>query len=198
MRFPILITFHADLSGAYYKNRAKDLARRCEELNLEFVVCNETENIRAYIDRIKRQCPKVKSRRNKIVRWIPTFIERQLRQLQRPVLWVHCDATIRRVPRLTSFDGLSVGYGMGAGKYNPKVKVRNHKILACPVYMKPDNTAYNFLDRWIDYCNRADREKGEHYWLQNLCKELSCRPGIGQLPNDFVSRDPESNVHSII
>jgi hypothetical protein len=160
MDYPTFVAFYYDANPKHplYAAGAQRLAAQCKTLGipLKIVAADLSRYIREYTARN----PRTVTARRVIYRYIPIFIEQQLRVQNSPILYLHCDSYIIRRPPLEAFTpDMVVGYSHNPGNSN------TYGAFASPLFFKPGRTSSEFLGLWRTKCQNIDSDQSEHVFL---------------------------------
>ena len=146
---PLIVSYYT--KNTSYEKEALFLKKSCEKLHLRYHI----EGIDSLGSWSKNCCFK------------PTFLQEQLLQHKRDLLWIDCDAIIVKRPYI--FAGMREDIAV---KYIEDVE-NSHpsKVISCTLFIKYNPKVIKLLGTWEAQCARA-LQKDENTWDQTVLRDL--------------------------
>lgn len=169
------------------------LFNQCEELDISCTICHiEYDDMPYSIKYPQVKFNKYKKRWNRV---IPFYIETLLREYNSPLLYMHVDTIIKKLPSVEIFDK-SVLVSIGKSNQSEKYDGRRTHILGSPVYFNSDNISKRFVKKWMRYCNDSINQNfGEHNLLKKTYKELKYLDEVSCFNCIMSSRDKNEDSY---
>lgn len=135
-----LISFYSDIDGnTYYSDHAVRLKNQCAKLNIP-TDFRQLDSLNDYRLNCLRK---------------PKFILSLLEEKKKPIVWMDIDTEIHR--ELVVFDEIADGPGDVAFAYTAMTEQQLNPLYpkASPIFLKYNDVALEFMNMWIDECNKS-------------------------------------------
>lgn len=166
-----------------FEQMSENTADKCDELGIPWVIADATEEWDSFIDSMSH-LDKV-ARHRKQARFMPFNLRKVINEVQRPILHLHPDVTVKKKPPREFFDGISVGWAEGQCGSDS----HSEHFMSTPVYIKYDEIGLTYLDVVCYKCKHINLQHAEHKYLSVTAKkDMFKSERVKKLPDTMCSR----------